>query len=647
MNPEYCFDEYVRNRLGLLTYVSTLDTYEILYANDALKKLLGVKDQEHIGQKCYKLIQGKDTPCSFCTNAMLKEGEDYKWYFYNESLHRHFALTDTLVPTEKGLCRMEFALDISDEMQQLDAMQDSQNLDRAIITCAESLLDHEDVDKAVHVVLTTVADYYQADRAYIFQIDSEAGTLSNTYEVCNLGASPEIQNLQDLPLDSIDRWREVLETKPCISIDSVSGDVDKNSLEGQILKAQGIRSLLVTPLLDDGEMTGFLGVDNPRYAVGNPALVSSAATFILDDFKRRGVAVDLLNAVSEMQRSLDMNQVTFTCAKILLNDTNISVALTSLLETIASYLGADRAYIFEHRKTEHILENTHIYEEKKQRDPLGPQKSSLPQIHLAPQTSSEDFFKNSYYYLRNWDKVSDETSCHQQIFKARGVESCILSPFQKNGALLGFLGVDNPRTNVDHQMLIATVATFIVNTLEKRGMLTQLEYLSFSDDLTGVRNRNAYLHKIKELRRRSLENLGVIFVDLNDLKSVNEMFGHGAGDGMILWCVKFLQCYVRDPIYRIGGDEFVCFLPGISQERFLERTGEIRKALGRMSYINLSLGAVWSQQVEDLDDLIFAADKQMYDEKERIHALSRENIKDDKEKRAQMQRRLNEINRAE
>lgn len=513
-----------------------------------------------------------------------------------------------------------------------------------MIDCAETLLNHTDIDQAIQALLQTVLDFYQAERAYIYEIDHQTETLSNTYEVCVTPEKSQIQKGQNIPLS---RWLDPSQSAPLMVLDSTAPAFSADGSEGTFLSHQGVACVLMSTLTEQDQTVGFLGVDNPKQERNDPTLLGKAANFVMDDFRRRGVAVELCNAVTDLQRSLDMSQITFDCAKILLNDTNTDVAIHSLLERVATYLGADRAYIFQHSQRETLLTNTHIYQEHKVRDPLNPGKTKLAEIALLQSTDTKNFFQNSYYYLRKGDKTPQPDSCQQQIFQSLGVDSCILAPFQKHGAFLGFLGVDHPRTNVDHKMLIATIAAFVVNSLEKRGMINQLESLSYSDELTGLKNRNAYLQKIKELRQKEPQRLGVVFADLNDLKSVNEMFGHHMGDSMILWCVKFLQGHVRDPIYRIGGDEFVCFIPGITQEKFEERVGAIRDVQQRMSYVNLSLGTVWAEKVEDLDDMIFSADKQMYQEKERIHAISKENIRNDQEKREQLDQRLKEIHRAD
>ncbi len=97
---------------------------------------------------------------------------------------------------------------------------------------------------------------------------------------------------------------------------------------------------------------------------------------------------------------------------------------------------------------------------------------------------------------------------------------------------------------------------------ERLGVTNEMAYY---DSLTGLYNKNSYNAKIKEFQNR-IENksafgLAVIMVDINNLKYVNDTFGHRFGDDYIKGCCSIIdECVAGAPIYRIGGDEFVVLL---------------------------------------------------------------------------------------
>lgn len=94
----------------------------------------------------------------------------------------------------------------------------------------------------------------------------------------------------------------------------------------------------------------------------------------------------------------------------------------------------------------------------------------------------------------------------------------------------------------------------------------EIEYLSFHDQLTGLYNRRFYEVELKRLDTARNLPISIIMADVNGLKLVNDAFGHGEGDNLLLIVRDILKnvCREDDIISRIGGDEFVVLLPKTS-----------------------------------------------------------------------------------
>lgn len=105
----------------------------------------------------------------------------------------------------------------------------------------------------------------------------------------------------------------------------------------------------------------------------------------------------------------------------------------------------------------------------------------------------------------------------------------------------------------------------------KNNRIGQLSNETNMDPLTGVGSKSAYLKKVSELNRRlashELSKIAFIFIDMNNLKYVNDSFGHKAGDHYIRGCCEMVgNVFMNSPVYRIGGDEFVAILEGEDYE---------------------------------------------------------------------------------
>ena len=176
--------------------------------------------------------------------------------------------------------------------------------------------------------------------------------------------------------------------------------------------------------------------------------------------------------------------------------------------------------------------------------------------------------------------------------------------------------------------LIGAVVTFADNT-EKKIHTRQIEYYGSHDSLTGLMNRRLFY---LELRRANEDNdlpICIIMADLNGLKLSNDVFGHEAGDKLIIQAADALKKSCRDHeiIARLGGDEFAILLKKTSLENAQGITKRIKDALARgkndIIPCCMSLGcAVKTTAEQDLEVTLRTAESEMYKEK----ALNRDKI---------------------
>ena len=92
-------------------YVSDMETYELLYLNQTSCKVLGAQAHQLLGRKCYEVIQGRSSPCPFCTNDKLCAEEFYSWEFYNPTLERPFIIKDLEINWDGHRARLELSHD--------------------------------------------------------------------------------------------------------------------------------------------------------------------------------------------------------------------------------------------------------------------------------------------------------------------------------------------------------------------------------------------------------------------------------------------------------------------------------------------------------------------------------------------------------
>lgn len=160
---------------------------------------------------------------------------------------------------------------------------------------------------------------------------------------------------------------------------------------------------------------------------------------------------------------------------------------------------------------------------------------------------------------------------------------------------------------------------------ERKRAEEKLRYLSTHDPLTGLYNRLYFEEELERLERSRLFPVGVVMIDVDGLKQINDTLGHAAGDKLLQKAGRLLVTVFRgeDMVARIGGDEFVVLLPAADEAAVSKALERVRSSLsaqvadGDGALLSLSLGMATATQPETLLDALKLADKDMYQNKAR------------------------------
>ncbi len=157
----------------------------------------------------------------------------------------------------------------------------------------------------------------------------------------------------------------------------------------------------------------------------------------------------------------------------------------------------------------------------------------------------------------------------------------------------------------------------------------KLEEIAISDDLTGIYNRRGFLAAAQQQLKIALRTgtpLLLFFIDLDDMKKINDSLGHQAGDQALVDTAKILKSTFReaDILSRIGGDEFAILAIIEPKENVATMLKRLEEGVSRYNHatagpftISLSTGTAWfsPNKPASLDDLMAEADNFMYEQK--------------------------------
>ena len=283
------------NEISELVYVSDPETYELLFVNQTGCQTLHLENYKH--KKCYEVLQGKTSPCEFCTNDRLCDDNFYTWEFTNPSIGRHFLLKDKIIQWHGKTARMEIAFDITERELQKQELKNMLDVQTLITNCVRMLYAVDDLDQTINAVLTQIGEFLVSDRAYIFEIKDEL--MNNTHEWTAPGISPQLEKLQQLDLSLISDWLPFFEKNDCIIIDDVEQLQKTNPAAYATLHAQEITSLIAAPIFLDNKLAGYIGIDNyDSEKIKNSSYLLLSMSIFLSYAIRHRNHVDMLHRLS-------------------------------------------------------------------------------------------------------------------------------------------------------------------------------------------------------------------------------------------------------------------------------------------------------------------------------------------------------------
>lgn len=235
-------------------------------------------------------------------------------------------------------------------------------------------------------------------------------------------------------------------------------------------------------------------------------------------------------------------------------------------------------------------------------------------------------------------KLSDFFTDKSREFAEETIMPCFLEvgsvkeiPFQmvkKNGEIIDVLISANSERDANGKILHSMGA--VVDITERKKAEDEVERLAHYDSLTGQPNRFLLQERLQHAliqAQRDENKVGVLFIDLDRFKWVNDTLGHACGDQLLQRVAKKMQDCVRqsDTVARLGGDEFVIILNGFSSDdelphfaqRFLEVLAQPVTLEGVEVFNSASIGiAIYPVDGKDVETLLRNADTAMYSAKQ-------------------------------
>jgi len=258
-----------------------------------------------------------------------------------------------------------------------------------------------------------------------------------------------------------------------------------------------------------------------------------------------------------------------------------------------------------------------------------------------------------------------EAAAEREALESQHIRALLSVPVWHRGSLYGFLGLDDvgsgPSWHGAHRGMLRVLANLTSDALGKVEAEAEIHRMAYLDPVTGLPNRTLLRDRLEQalpLAARSEALVGVMLIDLDAFKAVNDTVGHEAGDELLRRLAERLAGRVRryDTVARFGGDEFVIVVPQVERpddlhivaDHVMAAFGEPFVIQGQEFFLTASAGvAVFPADGDDADTLIKNADLAMYAAKARgknRHVFCTPELKDDVQQRMRL---INALYRAQ
>ncbi|NTV90325.1 MAG: EAL domain-containing protein, partial [Clostridiales bacterium] len=266
-------------------------------------------------------------------------------------------------------------------------------------------------------------------------------------------------------------------------------------------------------------------------------------------------------------------------------------------------------------------------------------------------------YRNEIVHIPDVLLLPPEAEEMKTALTGKQVKSLLSVPVRKRGAIeavLVFVSYKEARTwKKQHQDILRILANLLSDALTKVETEMEISHMAYYDSLTGLPNRFLFNNRLQQAihhSKRTGKLLGVVLLDLDSFKTVNDTMGHDSGDEILKQVAQKLTGCLRqqDTVARFGGDEFLILVNMLEQVGDMRLIAEkIMKALelpltvgGQEFFITASAGiAVYPVDGEDPELLIKNADVAMYASKDKgknQYTLCSPSIKEDVLKRMKL-----------
>lgn len=341
----------------------------------------------------------------YCEIRLLHKNGHWVWV-------RHIGKTTLWSDTGKPLYMYGTHQNISDYKKKELILSWKIEYGKTLSDISSKFIGANNIDETITESFSKLGSLNHASRVYLFLLDLEKGTMSNTHEWCAQGVSAQKDILQDLSLSDFSWWIKELSDGEIINISDVSKMVPEARAEKEILEYQGVKSILVLPIKVKQKLVGFIGFDNvvssENWSINDIDLLLTTASVFSYALERQSSEKELNKSYLNLRAYFDLN----SDFVMILNEQGEIVEVNNLVKEKLGY--KDEEIIGKHLS---ILHSSHLHDES----------SHIMQTMIENKTGTYTL----PIFSKNGKQILVETSLTQGLWDGKQALFCICKDISK------------------------------------------------------------------------------------------------------------------------------------------------------------------------------------------------------------------------
>ena len=391
-------------------------------------------------------------------------------------------------------------------------------------------------------------------------------------------------------------------------------DLPSRSEASVAIRQMGIAQFLLTTITSRNQLQGImlLGYNNPQQHVND--FEKSVTSFISSQI---ATSLEKVNLISSLKRQNDQLEGIYQSSLKVNAYLHLKEVMESVLDSVM-YLfpKTSNAQIF-------LYDGEKLsFEAARWRDLDSSESVTIPRIYgltyMVAQTGEPIIVKN----IKNHPLFTDF-----QVPKDQGVAGIPLKLKKIVVGVMSLLYAKAHETTEEELRLLSLLGDQAAVAIENARLHQLIENQALTDALTAIPNRRSFETRLRDEILRSARynrTFGLVMIDIDNFKMINDTYGHPRGDKYLAQFVHCILTEIRDTDFlaRIGGDEFAIILPESNLEHATRLVSRLEKVITgspydlpdkRIPHHSASFGiAIYPEQAKNADELISFADQALY-----------------------------------